>query len=113
MPDDYVPTDSGVELRLFDIGRRAGVPLDKQVSVGSETEWIGRVDFRLKGEPSKLIELLSFTYHAMFLDRLEDEQRFQRMERAGFSVLRIWDTDVWNHPNEVAAALIDFSMGLS
>lgn len=112
LSDDYMPTDSGVELRLSDIAGGVGVPLDRQVSVGNETEWIGRADFRLRGSSSKLVELLSFTYHSMFLDRLADKERFQRMEAAGFSVLRIWDTDVWNHPEQVAEAVINFSEGL-
>jgi hypothetical protein len=111
--DDYVPTDSGVELRLADIAQSVGVPLDRQVSVGSETEWIGRADFRLRACTSKLIELLSFTYHSMFLDRLADEERFRRMETADFSVLQIWDIDVWNRPDEVAKALIDFAEALT
>jgi hypothetical protein len=109
LTDDYVPTDSGVELRLSDIARSVGVPLERQVSVGSETEWIGRADFRLRGFTHKLVELLSFMYHSMFLDRLADQERFRRMGGAGFDVLQIWDVDVWNHPDEVAAALIAFS----
>ena len=112
LTDDYVPTESGVELRLSDIGKSVGVPLDRQVSVGDDTEWIGRVDFRVRGSTSKLVELLSFTYHAMFLDRLDDQIRFCRLETAGFSVLRIWDIDVWNRPDEVAQALIDFAAEL-
>jgi very-short-patch-repair endonuclease len=60
-----------------------------------------------------VVELLSFTYHAMFLDRLADEERFARMERAGFAVLRVWDTDVWNRPDETAANLVRFSMELA
>ena len=110
--DAYVPTDSGVELRLSDIARSVGIPLDRQVWVGDEAELVGRVDFRLKGSTSRLIELLSFTYHSMFLDRLSDQERFRKLERSGFAVLQIWDTDVWNRPDEVAEALIDFSEGI-
>lgn len=111
--EDWVPTDSGVELRLSDLGRAYGVPLERQVWVGDDDERIGRADFRLKGEPRGLVELLSVTYHSMFLDRITDEQRFRRMERAGFSVLTVWDTDVWNRPDEVATALVEFSNGLA
>lgn len=111
--DDYVPTDSGVELRLADIARDHGVALDRQVWVGDDEEPIGRVDFQLSYEPSGLVELLSFTYHAMFLDRLDDTKRFRRLEKAHFSVLQIWDIDVWNRPDEVAAALISFSEELA
>ncbi|HSJ35415.1 MAG TPA: hypothetical protein VLB85_10210 [Acidimicrobiia bacterium] len=111
--DGYVPADSSVELRLAEIGDAYGVPLERQVWVGDDERRIGRADFRLKAEPDGLVELLSFTYHSMFLDRLSDEVRFARMERAGFEVLQIWDTDVWNRPDEVAHTLIDFSMRLA
>lgn len=111
--DDWVPTDSGVELRLGDLARAYGVPLEPQVWVGDSDARIGRADFRLKGEPRGLVELLSLTYHSMFLDRIADEERFRRMERAGFSVLTVWDTDVWNRPDEVATALVAFSMDLA
>lgn len=111
--DDYVPTDSGVELRLAELGLAYGVPLERQVWVGDEERRIGRADFRLKAEPRGLVELLSFTYHSMFLDRLADEERFVQMERAGFEVLQVWDTDVWYRPDEVAVALVDFSMHLA
>ncbi|HEX2153649.1 MAG TPA: hypothetical protein VHL52_06705 [Acidimicrobiia bacterium] len=111
--DDYVPTDSGVELRLSELADHYGVALERQVWVGEANERIGRADFRLKTEPNGLIELLSFTYHAMFLDRLEDEKRFRRMRRAGFEVLRVWDVDVWNRPDHVGASLIRFSMELA
>lgn len=110
---DYVPADSGVELRLADLGRAYGVPLERQVWVGDDEGRIGRADFRLQAHPGALVELLSFTYHAMFLDRLSDEMRFERLERAGFQVLRIWDTDVWNRPDEVAAALVQFEMSVA
>lgn len=78
--DDYVPTDSGVELRLAELGLAYGVPLERQVWVGDEERRIGRADFRLK---------------------------------AAFEVLQVWDTDVWNRPDEVAVALVDFSMRLA
>lgn len=110
---DWAPTDSGVELRLSEIARAYGVPLERQVWVGDGEERIGRADFRLKGEPKGLVELLSLTYHSMFLDRIADTQRFRRMERAGFTVLSVWDTDVWNHPDEVAGALVEFSTALA
>lgn len=111
--DAYTPTESGVELRLADLASHYGVALERQVWVGDGDDRIGRADFRLRKEPNGLIELLSFTYHAMFLDRLSDEERFRRMERAGFHVLRVWDVDVWNRPDEVGAALIRFSMDLA
>ncbi|HJR92233.1 MAG TPA: type IV toxin-antitoxin system AbiEi family antitoxin domain-containing protein [Acidimicrobiia bacterium] len=111
--DDYVPTDSGTELRLVDLASGAGIELERQVWVGDGEDRIGRADFRLRADPTGLIELLSFKYHAMFLDRLADSHRFQRMERAGFSVLKIWDTDVWNRPTEVVAALHRFRASIT
>lgn len=111
--DDYVPTDSGVELRLSDIARNYGIELERQVWVGNDEEPIGRIDFRLPNQPSGLIELLSFTYHAMFLDRIDDEDRFRRLDKARFSLLQIWDVDVWNRPDEVGATLVRFSEDLA
>lgn len=61
-PSGYVAPQSGLEARVERLARDVGVELRRQVDVGDETEWIGRVDFEVVG-CSDVIEVLSERYH--------------------------------------------------
>jgi very-short-patch-repair endonuclease len=98
-PADYVAPATGLEARVGRLARDVGVMLRRQVNAGDE-EWIGRVDFLIDGT-SKIMEVLSQRYHGSLIDRLSDEQRFIRFNKAGFQVLTLWDTDVWENPDLV------------
>jgi very-short-patch-repair endonuclease len=98
-PADYVAPQSGLEARARQLALDVGVVLRRQVDTGDD-EWIGRVDFLIEGA-NKVIEVLSERYHGSLSDRLADEQRFVRLNEAGFVVLTLWDTDLWSNPDLV------------
>jgi very-short-patch-repair endonuclease len=98
-PADYVAPQTGLEARVDRLARDVGVLLRRQVNAGDD-RWIGRVDFSIE-HSTKLIEVLSERYHGSLLDRLADETRFTRLNEAGFQVLTIWDSDVWENPDSV------------
>jgi GMP synthase (glutamine-hydrolysing) len=108
-PADYVAPQSGAEGRVRRLGLDVGVELRRQVDAGDD-DWIGRVDFIIEGT-NKVIEVLSRRYHGSFLDRLSDEQRFIRLNEAGFLVLTVWDTEVWENPDRVRDRIAAFWRG--
>jgi very-short-patch-repair endonuclease len=98
---DYVPPASGLESRVVQILERAGLPpLRRQVNVGDGHRWIGRVDFRDAVLPL-VVEVQSERFHTSRIDEQLDAQRTHAMERAGFEVVELIDTDVWHRPRVV------------
>lgn len=99
----YPPT--GLELRVLDIIRRAGLPLPRpQVDVGDDA-WIGRVDFRWDTRPPVVLEVDSGLYHTSVLDREADAARDERLRAAGHVVGRVTELQVWHRPDEVARSV--------
>ena len=60
-------------------------------------------------DSAKIIEVLSQRYHGSLLDRRADEARFARLSEAGFQVLTLWDSDVWENPDKVRDMIAQFS----
>jgi very-short-patch-repair endonuclease len=103
--DDYVPPATNLEARFDQILREAGErPMRRQVDVGSDTAWIGRVDF-LDDELPLIVEIQSERFHTALCDREADAARHAALEAAGFMVLEIWDTDIWHNRAAVVAAV--------
>jgi very-short-patch-repair endonuclease len=100
-PVDYVPPASGLESRLVQILRDAGLPeLRRQVEVGDGTSWIGRVDFRAPDVPL-IVEVQSERFHTSLIDRQLDRGRIQRLRAAGHHVVEVTDVEVWHRPHMV------------
>jgi very-short-patch-repair endonuclease len=108
-PADYVAPQTGLEGRVGRLARDVGVVLRRQVNTGDD-DWIGRVDFLIEGT-NKVIEVLSQRYHGSLLDRLADEERFIRLNAAGYLVLTLWDVDVWGNPDLVRDRIEAFWRG--
>ena len=94
----YTPTASGVETRLLQVLREAGLLFERQVDSGGSA-WSGRVDFRHHRLPL-VIEVQSRRHHTALTDRIADQERRARLERDGFTVLELTDTLVWTDPAE-------------
>jgi very-short-patch-repair endonuclease len=95
-PEGYVPPASGIESRFaqiaadFDLG-----PFRRQVDLGGEEAWCGRVDFVAEDRPL-VVEVQSERYHSSLTDREADARRRQRLEAAGFEVVEVWDSEIWH-----------------
>jgi very-short-patch-repair endonuclease len=61
---------------------------DRQVDVGDQQAWIGRVDF-LHRRARVVLEVDGREAHSSFLDSLADAERDRRLAAAGFEVCRI------------------------
>ncbi|MCU1381279.1 MAG: hypothetical protein JWN29_4262 [Acidimicrobiales bacterium] len=91
-------TATGLEARVLELARNAGIrELEPQVDVGGHS-WLGRVDFAIL-RLRLLIEVDSVLHHTSKLDRANDEARDAAMRAAGWrKVLRITEEDVWRQP---------------
>jgi predicted transcriptional regulator of viral defense system len=102
---DYVPLASEHERLFIGVARRHGLPEpDRQVDLGDEDGWIGRVDFLFRGARI-VVEVDGGEFHDGLLDRQSDEQRDARLQAAGWYVLRFRWADVVDHPHDVAHSI--------
>lgn len=105
LPDGYVPPASGLEARVGEVLARFGLPeMRRQVDLGDEARWCGRVDL-VDGVLPLVLEVDSERFHSALTDRADDLARQRRLEAAGFVVARVTDFQVWHRPEEVAAAV--------
>ncbi|MEJ7585746.1 MAG: DUF559 domain-containing protein [Acidimicrobiales bacterium] len=99
----YVPPATGLEARFESILRREGIPaMRRQVDLGDDEDWTGRVDF-LGDTLPLVVEVDSETYHGALADAVADARRQERLEGQGFEVVRVTDVMVWHHAGAVAA----------
>lgn len=93
----WVPPESGLETRFMQLVHG----LDhhgfrRQVTVGDGT-WTARVDFL--HEPSKtVVEIQSERYHTALTDLEADLRRRARLEGAGFTIVEVWDSELFTNP---------------
>jgi very-short-patch-repair endonuclease len=98
----YVPPDSGLEHRFARLMEEAGIPMLRQVDVGGDRHWTGRVDSRHATLPL-VVEIQSERYHLALADRERDRNRIAALHAAGFHVIEVTDVDVWTRPQDVVA----------
>lgn len=98
------PTGSRLEQRFEVLNERADIPmLRRQIDVGDD-EWIGRMDF-VGDERRLVVEIDSAIHHAALLDVQRDQSVTERLEAAGWTVLRIAEDDLWNDSTKVVRDL--------
>lgn len=96
-PDHWIPPASGLEGRVLDLLERNGCGgFERQVDLGGD-DWIGRVDFVHRAR-KVVIEVQSERFHAALSSRRDDAVRFERLRSAGFSVVEVWEDEVWHRP---------------
>ncbi|HVT78756.1 MAG TPA: DUF559 domain-containing protein [Acidimicrobiales bacterium] len=101
-PAEWLPPESNLERRFIKLIADAGMPRPRsQVDSGGE-DWFGRVDLR-DPELPLIAEIDSDRFHAAPLDRASDAARDEAAERAGFTVERFREHDVWHNPSDVIA----------
>jgi very-short-patch-repair endonuclease len=104
-PPGWIPPASNLEARFETITREALLgEWRRQVDLGDDTRWCGRVDFVSTKWPL-VVEVQSERYHSALSDQLHDKERKERLEGAGLVVVEVWDTQVWHRKYEVVAAV--------
>jgi very-short-patch-repair endonuclease len=98
---DYRPTDSKLERRFERILEDAGeAPFERQVEIGDDEGWIGRVDF-VDRRRKLVVEIQSQTFHSSLSDRRRDAARIARLRAAGWTVLEVTEQELWSAPSLV------------
>lgn len=99
-PVDYVPCESGLELRFAKLLAEDGqAPMDRQVDVGGAF-WIGRVDF-VDRAAKVIVEVQSLEHHGTAPERAADAARVAALEAAGWTVIEVTEHDLWFAPAEM------------
>ncbi|NLA37604.1 MAG: DUF559 domain-containing protein [Actinobacteria bacterium] len=101
---DYLPPASNLESRLNELLEQWGISVRRQVDLG-ETAWGGRVDF-VCDAAAVVIEAQSEKFHASLSDREADAQRRVRLDAAGFTVVEVWDTEVFHRPGDAIRRIV-------
>ena len=89
------PAWSSASSEILD--RAGDAPFERQVDVGDEDGWIGRVDFadrRLK----VVVEIQSDRFHSSLSDRRRDAERLARLRAAGWLVVEITEEEIFHRP---------------
>lgn len=98
----YVAPESELEAQFIELVARHGLPEPRrQVGLGDVDSWIGRVDFAYPAA-KLVVECDGALAHSSLLDRAADAERDQRLQAAGWAVLRFGWTDVTQRPMLVA-----------
>ncbi len=97
---EWVPPQSNLESRFMELmASRGQGDLRRQARIEGE-RWAARVDFL--HEPSRtIVEIQSERYHTSLTDREADLVRRKRLESAGFTVVEVWDTELFQQPDAV------------
>lgn len=104
--------ESNNERRFEYLARRAGIiTLRRQVNVRAAA-WIGRVDFEDTDLPF-IVEIQSERYHTSWAARRADADRIRKLEAAGYTVLVIWDHELWFDGDRVIDRLLKTRQRLS
>jgi very-short-patch-repair endonuclease len=104
-PPGYRPPESHLESRVQVLLRRAGLwGFERQIDIGDDDGWIGRVDF-YERDTLTILQVDGDRWHTGLVDRLTDAAQVARLERAGFAVIRVTEGQVWLRPDEVGMAV--------
>jgi very-short-patch-repair endonuclease len=102
-PIGYRAPESHLEARVRDILEHAGLrDFDRQVDVGDDDGWIGRVDF-LHRPTGFILMADGDRWHRQLVDRVTDAEQHRRLAAAGYLLDRVTETQVWMRPHEVAS----------
>ncbi|MBI2704571.1 MAG: DUF559 domain-containing protein [Actinobacteria bacterium] len=102
-PVDAIPPESGLESRFMLLLEEDGQePMDRQVNVGNDVRWLGRVDF-LDRSAKVIVQIDGDAFHKALIDRDHDEAQTRALEAAGWVVLRYDSWEVWHEPRRMLA----------
>jgi very-short-patch-repair endonuclease len=103
---DYVPIESGAEARFCELVDRWNLPnFRRQVEFGSNSKWIGRVDFVHPSLPL-VVEINSALFHGSLTDRRRDRERYISLKEQGLEVLVLQGDDLFRQSTECHRKLL-------
>jgi len=102
--EDWVPPQSNIEARFDALTRQRGLEFRRQVRIDGEG-WSARVDF-LHDESRTIVEVQSERYHTALTDVEADKARRERLEKAGYTVIEVWDGEIFEAPHLVIQRVV-------
>jgi len=105
--DKAVPAGSNLELVVEDLLQRAGFQnMERQVPLYDEQGFIARVDFGDR-ERRFAVEVDSDRFHSGLVDRAVDGEKADRIDRIGWTLVRITEKEIWWNRAGLVARLVD------
>jgi very-short-patch-repair endonuclease len=98
--NDYRMPDTNLEDRLASLLEEVGPRPKRQVNLGNDSRWIGRVDLK-DPELPLIAEADSETFHFAPIDGDDDAARDKAFRKAGFTVVRFTEGEIWHEPQVV------------
>lgn len=101
----YRPPESGAEGRFRQLAESWGWRhFERQLAVGDEDRWIGRVDFVDRGYRI-VVEIDPSRFHSSLTDVAHDRARRRSLEAAGWTVVSVTEADLFHRPDELRRTL--------
>lgn len=101
----YRPPESGAEGRFLELAGQWGYRgFERQIDIGDEDRWIGRIDF-FDAAAGLVVEVDPAPFHSSLLDSERDEQRRSQLTAAGLRVVSVTERDLWHRPDELRRRL--------
>lgn len=98
--------ESGNERRFQDIVDRIDVQVERQVRIGSADSFITRVDFRDREFQNLIYRIQSERWHSAKSHRGDDLAQHAALVAAGFTVIDVWDRDMWGKSSKVEETVL-------
>ena len=103
--EDFVAPASELEHEFVALIETSNLPQPaRQVDLGDDDGWIGRVDFVYRDERI-VIETDGREHHSSLLDRRVDAERDRRLRASGWTVLRFGWVEVVHDPKRTVARI--------
>ncbi|MBS1848838.1 MAG: DUF559 domain-containing protein [Actinobacteria bacterium] len=103
--EGFVATESQLEDRFVELLGRFGLPsARRQVEVGSNGEWLGRIDFYF-ADAKLIVEADGTKFHDQRSVAMRDRRRDLKMSARGWMVIRVDWWQLTEEPARVAAEL--------
>ena len=104
-PANWTPPESGLETRFLQLMQgHSHFEFSRQVQIGGD-RWSARVDF-LHTASRTVIEIQSERYHSALTDVAADAARRAHLESAGYTVIEVWDRELFTSPGLVVERVL-------
>ncbi len=104
-PPEFIAPESGLESRFQDILEKKRIRgFVRQRNLGSDVEWLGRVDFAHE-KHRIVVQIDSDRFHSALLDQQADQRQTAALLAAGWQVLRFTEWQLWQDSEAITSKI--------